>query len=143
MTITTMSFVFGALLLLVGIVGGGFEIRELRMPRVPGLARLVSSVAGVIFIGFALWPPGRVPGNVRMSGKEWGKDRLGADYSCFALSNDSPQECEDACKNDPKCKAWTYIKPNTTKGPRPQCCLKGTVPGAVDDPACVSGTKEN
>jgi hypothetical protein len=43
---------FGALLLLTGILGGGFEVKELRIPRVGLFSRLL---AGTVGLGFIVW----------------------------------------------------------------------------------------
>lgn len=40
----------GALLLLTGIVGGGFELREIKIPQVGRVARVLSTTAGVALI---------------------------------------------------------------------------------------------
>jgi hypothetical protein len=55
MNVNVLAFVFGALLLFVAIVGGGFELRELKVPRVGWAPRVVALVVGVLFIalGFA------------------------------------------------------------------------------------------
>jgi hypothetical protein len=50
MTIELLAFIFGIVLLFIAIVGGGFELRELKVPRVGRVARIVSAVAGVIFL---------------------------------------------------------------------------------------------
>jgi hypothetical protein len=50
MTIELLAFVFGIVLLFIAIVGGGFELRELKVPRVGRVARIVSAMAGVIFL---------------------------------------------------------------------------------------------
>jgi len=77
-----------------------------------------------------------------MSEMTWNQDRFGADYSAFPLPTDNPKQCEDACKSVSKCKAWTYVKPNTIRGPNPMCYLKEAIPPPREDPCCVSGTKE-
>jgi hypothetical protein len=67
MTIELLAFIFGIVLLFIAIVGGGFELRELKVPRVGRVARIVSAVAGVIFLalGFSgssvAGPPGSPP----------------------------------------------------------------------------------
>jgi hypothetical protein len=58
MTIETLSFLFGALLLLVGILGGGFEVKEVKVPQVPGTGRWIASAVGLIFIVVPLWQAG-------------------------------------------------------------------------------------
>ncbi len=50
MSIEVASFIAGCILLGVAIIGGGFEIQELRIPRVGPLTRMVSLFAGGFFI---------------------------------------------------------------------------------------------
>jgi hypothetical protein len=50
MTTNVMVLGFGAMLLLVGIVGGGFEIKEFKIPKVSTFSRMLAAVAGSIFI---------------------------------------------------------------------------------------------
>ena len=148
MTIETLSFILGALLVLAGILGGGFEIKEVKIPKISGVTRFIAMVVGLAFIGFAFlapMPPDQggertIPGD-RMSSMEWDTNRPGLDYQDFDLSKDDPKLCQDACKNDPQCKAWTYVKPNTIQGPRPRCWLKHTIPRPRENTCCVSGTK--
>jgi hypothetical protein len=54
MSIDVLAFAFGGILLLVGILGGGFELKELKVPRVGGLIRLVTLLAGSCFITLAI-----------------------------------------------------------------------------------------
>lgn len=46
----TMLILIGSLLLLIGAIGGGFEVRELRIPRVGVLPRLITGVCGLLFV---------------------------------------------------------------------------------------------
>jgi len=85
--------------------------------------------------------PGEQPVPQSLRGFEWDIDRLGSDYSNFDLPVANPQLCKDACDRDPKCKAWTYVKPNTIQGPRPRCWLKYAVPNPLKSTCCVSGVK--
>jgi hypothetical protein len=69
-------------------------------------------------------------------------DRPGGDYKHFDSINGAdvtPQQCSKTCFNDPQCKAWTFVKPNTIQGPKGVCWLKNTVPDAVPNNACISG----
>ena len=75
------------------------------------------------------------------AGMEWNVDRPGSDFSNFNLPRADPGLCADACAKDRRCKAWTYIKPNTIQGPHPRCWLKHSVPRAVAQNCCVSGVK--
>lgn len=72
---------------------------------------------------------------------EPGIDRMGGDYRDFDLSKPDPHLCEQACLDDKRCKAWTYVKPNTIQGPRPRCWLKDSVPKPLKRSCCVSGVK--
>jgi hypothetical protein len=49
-----ISFLVGAILLAVGIVGGGFEVKEIKVPKVGGLPRFLSAVFGVVFVMFGM-----------------------------------------------------------------------------------------
>jgi len=59
------AFAFGCLLLLVAVLGGGFELKELKVPKVGRGSRLISCMFGMLFIvlginpGFAEMLPGR------------------------------------------------------------------------------------
>lgn len=63
LNIQTLSFIFGALLLLVGLFGGGFEVKELKLPKVGWPIRFVSIIVGAFFIAISLGiikPPEKV-----------------------------------------------------------------------------------
>jgi hypothetical protein len=47
MTLQTISFIFGALLLAVGILGGGFEVKEIKVSNVTTSARIFAGLAGL------------------------------------------------------------------------------------------------
>ena len=51
MDITTIGVLVGALFVLIGLVGGGLAIREIKIPTIPRSARIACVVAGVLFIG--------------------------------------------------------------------------------------------
>jgi hypothetical protein len=76
-------------------------------------------------------------------GMEYNVDRMGQDYQNFDLPKADPRICQERCAADPKCKAWTYVKPNTVQGPRPRCWLKHSVPPARQSDCCVSGVKRS
>jgi hypothetical protein len=71
---------------------------------------------------------------------EQGIDRTGDDYKDFDLASD-PALCADACMNEAKCKAWTYVKPGIV-GSKAHCWLKNRVPPPLQDGNCVSGVKK-
>jgi hypothetical protein len=50
MSIQVVMMIIGAVLLLIAIVGGGFELKELKIPRVTMAPRLLAGIAGIVFI---------------------------------------------------------------------------------------------
>ncbi|TCC51507.1 hypothetical protein E0H73_41050 [Kribbella pittospori] len=54
MTLSVLAGFFGGLLLLVAAVGGGFELRELKVPKVTAVGRLVSAVVGITLVFVAI-----------------------------------------------------------------------------------------
>jgi hypothetical protein len=75
---------------------------------------------------------------ILQSGPEIGMDRPGRDYRNFPVA--SSHECQNACKAEGKCRAWTYVKPGV-QGPSGRCWLKHSVPGLVRNDCCTSGVK--
>ncbi len=72
---------------------------------------------------------------------EWGMDRQGADYREFVPEAPDPTLCRDACREEARCRAWTYVKEDTVKGGTPRCYLKSYGPAAEKNPATVCGVK--
>ena len=56
MSIQLVGFGFGCLLLLVAILGGGFQIKEITVPRVGKASRLAACLFGLLFVGLAARP---------------------------------------------------------------------------------------
>ena len=65
MSLDTMSFILGGILVAAGIFGGGLEIKELKLPQIGTAARILAATVGAIFIGLAIFlnpkPPGSAP----------------------------------------------------------------------------------
>lgn len=57
MTIEAISFIIGGILIATAIVGGGFEIKEIKMPHVGAGPRFFSLIVGSLFIfmGVSAW----------------------------------------------------------------------------------------
>jgi hypothetical protein len=53
-------FAFGGLLLLVAILGGGFEVKELKVPTVGRASRLAACVCGILFVFMGIKLDGRL-----------------------------------------------------------------------------------
>jgi hypothetical protein len=95
-------------------------------PRVPS----ASSVSGVRGAGVI---------EPRVDGTEFAIDRVGADYRNFELPADpSGKTCASACEADPKCRAWTYMRPGYG-APAATCFLKDRVTAPQHRPCCISG----
>jgi hypothetical protein len=50
MELNLVAFLFGAILLAVAVLGGGFELKELKVPKVSWFPRFVSALLGMFFI---------------------------------------------------------------------------------------------
>lgn len=72
---------------------------------------------------------------------ELNSNRPGQDYRDFDLPQANPESCRDACSQDPRCRAFTYVKPGI-QGEYARCWLKDSVPPAEHAPCCASGVKQ-
>jgi hypothetical protein len=146
MSLQAMSFIFGALLLAVCILGGGFEVKEIKISNVTTTVRIFAGLIGIVFVGLGFWQPSALTGAIpiapttTMSEREHDKDRYGGDFLYFDVNTDHIEDCENACKADVKCAAWTYVKPGV-QAPHARCALKSVIPAISDNACCVSGTK--
>jgi len=68
-------------------------------------------------------------------------DRPWNDFRSFVPQTADPVLCQNACQDDPQCRAWTYVKPNTVQGPQPHCYLKSPAPNPTHNACCVSGIR--
>ena len=80
MTLGTLSFVLGSVLLVAGLLGGGVEAKEIKIPKISGVIRIVAAVLGFAFIALAFFPPSHTPsllnpGGAKMSAIELDTDR--------------------------------------------------------------------
>ena len=91
------------------------------------LRPFLTAVFGVVLLS--------VPANAARDGST---DRPGLDFKTIELSAPNPDLCENACKKDSKCRAWTYSWPGA-KGPKAMCALKTGVPPKRADTCCISG----
>lgn len=58
MSIETMSFILGAILLAAALFGGRLEIKELKLPQIGTVARFLCAVVGLGFVGLAIYVHG-------------------------------------------------------------------------------------
>lgn len=50
MKLNLVAFLFGAILLAIAVLGGGFELKELKVPKVSWFPRLISAFVGMFFV---------------------------------------------------------------------------------------------
>lgn len=88
MSIQVIAFAFGGLLLFVGLLGGGFEVKELKVPRVGAGVRGMSTMLGAIFVclGFSQ-PAAKSQQAARDTGRAEVHDSRGEDPVEFTLSD--------------------------------------------------------
>lgn len=55
MNSTALLVFFGGILVVAGLVGGGLEIKEARIPKLTGLARFLCVLVGIGLIGTSAW----------------------------------------------------------------------------------------
>lgn len=75
----------------------------------------------------------------RVGSVEFGIDRFGGDYRGFDTAPQANGEsCSAACTADPRCRAWTYLRPGYA-GPAARCYLKSRITAPHRRPCCMSG----
>jgi hypothetical protein len=79
-----LLFAVGGLLLVTGVLGGGFELREVKIPQVGRLARVLATGAGIfcILIGLSMAVEPAVAGRPRFQVR----DQL-ADYQVYEVAS--------------------------------------------------------
>ena len=69
-----------------------------------------------------------------------GFDRRGGDYLRFEIRSGDPAVCAARCERDARCKAWTFVYPQTENAVA-VCWLKNRVPPRTEDKCCISGVR--
>ena len=70
---------------------------------------------------------------------EYGIDRAGGDYRSFETTADGAgAACAKACKDESRCRAWTYLRPGY-QGAAAHCYLKAKISLPRHHPCCMSG----
>jgi uncharacterized protein YkwD len=72
--------------------------------------------------------------------REENTDRPGMDYNTISLDTPDVSLCDQACQDDDRCMAYTYVKPGV-QGRKANCWLKSGVPNPVSSKDCISGVK--
>ena len=61
MSIEIIGFIFGCLLLFIGVVGGGIEVKEIKVPKISNVMRVISVILGIVFLIVAGFGKGNIP----------------------------------------------------------------------------------
>lgn len=61
--INYLIFFFGLALIVVGLVGGGVEIKEIKIPTLPIIPRVLVLLLGAVLAGASIWAPQFFEGN--------------------------------------------------------------------------------
>jgi hypothetical protein len=69
MGLESISFLFGALLLLAAILGAGLEVAEIKVPSASPPARIGAAIAGVLFICLRLFIAGNLSSPIASPGE--------------------------------------------------------------------------
>src|SRR5580700_8006962 len=56
-TIASLTFLAGLALIIIGIFGGGIEVKEVKIPTLPTVPRITSIVVGCLLVGLYFWNP--------------------------------------------------------------------------------------
>jgi hypothetical protein len=57
-SIASITLIAGLALVIVGLVGGGIEVKEVKVPQLPIIPRAASILVGVVLIGLVFFDPG-------------------------------------------------------------------------------------
>lgn len=77
MSLETMSFILGGILVGAGLFGGGLEIRELRLPQIGTVPRVLCAIFGVAFVALAVFlRPASHPAEENASPQDQPKQRM-------------------------------------------------------------------
>lgn len=70
-------------------------------------------------------------------------DRPGMDIlPSISLTVANPKLCEEECRKNPDCKAYTFVKPGA-QGKNARCWLKHGVPDPIKSTSCISGVRKD
>ena len=89
---------------------GSMDVKEIRVKSL--CANLAYSFFVLLIICVVLQINYAYAGPAKYSlSTEKNTNRAGKDYKNFDLKSPNPEFCKAACEKDPKCKAYTYVKP--------------------------------
>ena len=72
--------------------------------------------------------------------KENNVNRPGQDLEQIVMEPGRRAQCEEECRNNPLCVAYTWVRPNVS-GPKPVCWLKAEASAGKASDCCISGKR--
>jgi len=148
MTPQIVVIVLGSILILAGLLGGGFELKELKMPRIGGPTRVFSLIGGIAILAWGLNMKTQNTGHghdgshanksaskPHMGVLEFDTNRQGSDISYFQTP--SVNECSEACLRNDDCMAMTFVQ-GASGG---TCWLKSVKPPKTPRQGMISAEK--
>src|SRR5277367_3968551 len=92
MSIETASFIFGGILLLVGVLGGGFEVKELKIPKVGMGVRTLASLVGLLFVALGFGTNAQNSGKTAAPAPAYASQPVYASQASFQSPPEAPVE---------------------------------------------------
>lgn len=86
-TILQITFIVGLFLIIVGVFGGGIEVKEIRIPSLAPMSRIFSFVIGIAFVVLCIAFPGMFPPEGTMSLGKFKNDKVNNTEIADADSN--------------------------------------------------------
>ncbi len=69
-------------------------------------------------------------------------DRYGSDYRRIVMDKPQANVCRKTCRDDDRCKAYTFVKPGVQHPNKAICYLKHSKPPKRPNKCCESGEKK-
>jgi hypothetical protein len=92
MSVEIIAFVFGCLLIFVGVVGGGIEIKEIRVPKIANTTRVLATSIGLVFIVIGVFFRYDLSGGNKDTEKVQGKQEIVTEEEVNHLKLQQEQE---------------------------------------------------
>lgn len=70
MSVASVTFLIGLALIIVGIFGGGIEVKEIKIPTLPAVSRALSFVVGIVLMAICVLFPQVLPSSSANPGPE-------------------------------------------------------------------------
>jgi hypothetical protein len=123
----------------------GYWIAELKNGGTPNFKAPVEALGPTPSAGSADLPRVLMPPAYEMNSERIGPEDNYIETVASGSESDpeAPIKCQLHCAQNPECRAWTYIQPNTIKGPHGRCRLEREARPSRTNTCCVSGVRRS